>query len=317
MSKVRGGAEPNWFEGLPVVGRLSESDVVELLRSVGDLEAATAVERGKTDVGERNVYSMGSLSEMFSLSTPVWRHTAHTFGYIAPNDSPAPKPIIHASSGPADSSLRDSRIRITLDALRVADYPGAGEHRILFDFYARNQLAKDVEHLHFNSTFRVREGERAAVLGYPIFDGLNVGPEGVAFKCFTVNVGNADDEAFLGFLESNAFKGGLKLLTHAQPALAPFSQMAFSITQAIARRNRNVPVQDFYLGLDFTTVPSRARLAEGSYVAVQVPEEFELVWEWAEWVLSPTHGQIVRRDNPRVLIPYNYVVFGVSRLASV
>jgi hypothetical protein len=33
-----------------------------------------------------------------------------------------------------------------------------------------------------------------------------------------------------------------------------------------------VPVQDFYLGLDFSAIATRARLALGSYLAVQVPE---------------------------------------------
>lgn len=91
-------------------------------------------------------------------------------------------------------------------------YPGKGVHHVLFDFYAQNQLSdKNVEHLHFNATYRAREGERAAILGFPIFIGLNVGSEGVAFKCFTVNVKNEQDEALLDFLNSDVFKAGLKL----------------------------------------------------------------------------------------------------------
>ena len=68
-------------------------------------------------------------------------------------------------------------------------------------FAAQNQAAEGVEHLHFNAAYRVREGEHAAVLGDPIFVGLRVGPEGLAFRCFTVNVKNDQDEAFLGFLD--------------------------------------------------------------------------------------------------------------------
>jgi hypothetical protein len=225
-------------------------------------------------------------------------------------------PIHHAGSIKADLSLRNSRIKITLDRLRVAAYPGTGTHRVLFDFYAQNQVPGDLEHLHFNATYRVREGEQAAILGFPIFVGLNVGTEGVAFKCFTVNVKNDEDEAFLGFLESDVFKAGLKLTSTVQPAIAPFSQMALGLTKSIAKRNRNVPVQDFYMGLDFSSIATRARLAEGSYLAVQIPETLQTAWDWAEWVYDPRNGQIVKKTQPSKLIPYNYLVYSVSRYAS-
>jgi hypothetical protein len=44
-------------------------------------------------------------------------------------------------------------------------------------------------------------------------------------------------------------------------------------------RNRNVPVQDFYLGLDFSAIPMRARLAQGSYLAVQISEALQMLYE--------------------------------------
>jgi hypothetical protein len=199
----------------------------------------------------------------------------------------------------------------------VAAYPGSGTHLVLFDFYAQNQVpgAADgtPEHLHFNATYRVRQGEQAAVLGYPIFVGLHVGSEGIAFKCFTVNIKNEDDEAFLAFLESDVFKAGLKLAAAAQPAIAPLSGMAQALTRGIASRHRNVPVQDVYLGLDFSAVPTRARLAEGAYVVVQVPEALQAVWDWRDWVYQRSTGQVLRRGSRDELIPYNYFVLGVSR----
>jgi hypothetical protein len=190
---------------------------------------------------------------------------------------------------------------------------GSGTHRILFDFYAQNQVSSGIEHLHFNATYRVRENEEAAIIGYPIFVGLNVGIEGVVFRCLTVNVKNEDDEALLGFLESDVFKSGLMLATTAQPAIAPLSSMAIALTKSIARRHKNVPVQEFYIGLDFTKIAFRARLNEGSYIAVQIPEAFERVWDWDEWVYHPKSGQVVSRDDEAKLIPYNYLVFSVSR----
>ena len=120
-----------------------------------------------------------------------------------------------------------------------------------------------------------------------MFTGLQVGGEGIFLQLATVNVANEGDEKLLAFLDSDVFKGGLQLLTTAQPALAPFSALAVGLTQAIAARNRNVAVQAVDLGLDFSQVALRPRLAEGSYIAVQIPETIRTVWDWQDWAYDP------------------------------
>ncbi|MDA2912520.1 hypothetical protein MYX77_00920 [Acidobacteriia bacterium AH_259_A11_L15] len=302
-----------WFDDLPVVGKWPPARAAAKLRELGEDDAAATLEAAQREL-RRGPETFGWLERLWPFGDKPWRHTAHAFGYIAPSrPSGGPLLIQHAGNIPPDPVLKSSRIRITLDRFRVATYPGGGTHRVLFDFYAQNQVGKNIEHLHFNATYRVREGEQAAIIGYPIFLGLNVGVEGVAFKCFTVNVKNDEDEAFLGFLESDVFKAGLRLASTVQPAIAPLSQMALGLTKSIAVRHRNVPVQDFYMGLDFSTIPTRARLAEGAYLAVQIPETLETVWDWSEWLYNPASGQVVNKDDNKRLIPYNYVVFSVSR----
>lgn len=303
-------APSDWFEDRPILGRLPPERAAAKLREVGEEQAAQALEKA---AGERAAaYAKGP--SWWPFGDRAWQHTAHTFGYLAPAAPGSDAlPIHHAGNVAADETLKNGRIKITLDRLRVADYPGGGTHRVLFDFYAQNQVPGQVEHLHFNATYRVREGEHAAIVGYPIFVGLNVGNEGVAFKCFTVNVSNDADEAFLGFLESDAFKAGLQLATTVQPVIGLFSETALALTKSIAAHNRNVPVQDFYMGLDFSAIPTRARLAEGSYLAVQIPESLQPVWDWNEWVYNLNTGQVTQKADPAQLIPYNYLVFSVSR----
>jgi len=305
--------QSDWFDDLPVLGRLPVQQAAAKLKELGEEEAAAALQTARTEGGPTF-----ATSSWWPFQDRLWQHTAHAFGYLAPAPpGTAPGAIRHAGNLAADQTLKNSRITVTLDRLRIAGYPGRGMHRVLFDFYAQNQVPGNMEHLHFNSTFRVQEGEQAAVIGYPLFVGLNVGSVGVAFKCFTVNVKNDQDEAFLGFLESDVFKTGLQLATTAQPAIGPLSQMALSLTKGIAARNRNVPVQDFFMGLDFSTIATRARLAEGSYLAVQIPETMQAVWDWREWVYEPGgNGQIVNRADTKRPIPYNYVVFSVSRYAA-
>ena len=75
------------------------------------------------------------------------------------------------------------------------------------------------------------------------------------------------------------FKAGLRLAETAQPAIAPLAGMALGLTRSIAQRNRNVSVQDFYLGLDFAGTSMGARLAQGDYIAVQIPEALKVVWD--------------------------------------
>ena len=98
-----------------------------------------------------------------------------------------------------------------------------------------------------------------------------------------------------------------------QPAIAPLSGMAVALTRSLAARHRNVPVQDFYMGLDFTNIPTGARLAEGAYLAVQIPEMLQTVWDWSEWIYNPASGQVVSKQDHTQLIPYNYIIFSVSR----
>ena len=302
-------ATTTWFDDLPVIGKMQPDKAAAKLHEVGEHDAATALEGG---LAKGEVFR--GLARPWPFQDKPWQHTAHAFGYLAPvPPGSSAQPLQHAGNIAPDASLKKARIKITLDGLRVAAYPGGGMHRVLFDFYAQNQVGSGVENLHFNATYRVQEGERAAIIGYPIFVGLNVGSDGVAFKCFTVNVQNDQDEAFFGFLESDVFKSGLKLAQVVQPAIAPLSEIAVGLTKSIATRNRNVPVQDFYMGLDFSAIAMRARLAEGSYIAVQVPEKLQTVWNWTDWVYSPANGQVVNKADATQMIPYNYIVFSVSR----
>jgi hypothetical protein len=293
------------FDDLPVIGALPRAEAAARLRELGEDASAEAARGGEP-------VKMGG-PDWWPFADRAWQHTAHSVGFLPSGRGAETRAIRGVGEVEADASLKNRRIKIALNALRVADYPGGGTHRVLFDFFARNQVPGAAEDLHFNATYRVREGEHAAVRGYPIFIGLGVGSEGVAFQFHTVNVKNDADEAFLDFLEGDTFKNGLKLAATAQPAIAPLAGMALALTKSVAKRSRNVSVQDCYIGLDFAGTAMGARLAEGDYIAVQIPENLQRVWYWDDWVYDPRSGLIVSRSDPNTLIPYNYVVFGVSR----
>lgn len=302
----------SWFDDVPVIGKLPPEQAIEKLRDVGEDDVIEMLQM--TQEAASKSFGIGGPRGWVHLQDKPWEHTAHTFGYLAPGAvGDTPQPIQSIGNIPADINLKQSRIKITLSRLRAAAYPGGGTHRVLLHFFAQNQLPHSKEDLHFNATYRILQGEHAGIHGDPIFVGLNVGNEGLTLRCRTINVANDHDEAFLEFLESDVFKGGLTLVTTAQPVIAPFSELALAIAKTIAKRHRNVSVQDFKLGLDFSTIATNGHLAEGSYLAVQVPENQQARWNWRDWVFHPGIDNVVRRTGPQQLIPYNYLIFSISR----
>jgi hypothetical protein len=297
-----------WID-VPVLGKLPPEQAAEKLRQLGETATAEQVERAVGAVAKGAFLP----ESWWPFRDRPWQYVSHVFGFIPRSAvAGAPLPIRDAGAVPPDGSLNGARVKITLDALRAAGYPGGGDHNVLFDFYAQSQAPGAAEHLHFNMNVRVRNGEFAGVRGRPIFVGLEVGGEGLNFKCVTVNVANADDEKFLAFLDSDTFRGGLKLVKNLQPATALFSETALALTRQIAARHRNVPVQDFCLGLDFSGNPARAALAEGTYVAVQAPGAPQQPWKWEDWLLLPG-GQLVARADQATMPPFNYLLFTLSR----
>jgi hypothetical protein len=255
----------------------------------------------------------GILEFLNLVQDQPWMYASHKFGYIAPRKPGSMKPQIiqHPSAIAADTSLKNSSINIRLDRLHIAKYPGGGTHNVMVTFAARNQVADTQETVSFSQTYRVQEGQSAGIAGYPVFIGLNVGSQGVAFECSTVNVKNNEDQAILSTLESSPFQSGLKLLTTAQPAIAPFTEITVGVVKMLAQRNENVAVQKFYLGLDFENMAMGCRLAEGNYIAIQVDDEIAI--DWKHWIYKPDLGVIVHKSDDYETLPYNYVIFRVSR----
>jgi hypothetical protein len=294
------------FKDIKVIGEYTPERVASKLQQMGDPDTANKfMELANTSQAEEGLFGSRPLQP--------WEHTAHQYGYIPLRSSEATalQPIQSASAIEPDKTLKNSRINIRIDRLRIYKYPGGGMHNVMLTFAARNQVSDTLaESVSFSQTYRVQEGQLAGIAGYPVFIGLNVGMQGVAFECSTVNVKNDADEALLQALESKPFQNGLNLLTTLQPAIAPFTEITLGVVKMLAARNQNVAVQKFYLGLDFEQAALGVRLAQGNYIAVQVPNETTI--DWSRWVFNQNTGAIVHKANSEPL-DYNYVVFRISR----
>jgi len=302
------------FPELRVIGSYSPSDCAQKLRELGDEQRAREFDQLAAD--EEGGRSLGIFG-IRKKKPPAYMFISHNFGFIAPAPTDKHLGIAPAGTFNGQSGLAGLRLNVTLNRLFIAEYPGAGEHKVLFNFAAVNYLGKNdlgekvEESLQFNMTVRARNGEHAAIIGWPIFSGLTAGPNGIAFECNTINVKNTDDEKFLSFLDSDVFRKGLDVLTVVQPAMKPLVAISSGLMRALGQRHRNVPVQSFYMGLDFGDNPLGARLAEGDYVAVQAPAD---KWDWTEIVYDKARGQLVRADGLAPVTDYNYVVFGINRM---
>ena len=298
----------NLLQSLLVIGEYEKPE--QIVSKLAELNDPEAIAFAKTEGKSKSVENF--LKFVRGVKKQPWYPATHQYGYIAPrqSDTVEPLPILHPSSIKADPTLKNSRINIRLDRLRVYKYPGEGTHNILVTFEAMNQVSDDQEVVSFSQIYRVPDSNFAGIAGYPIFTGLNVGFQGIKFKGVTVNVKNEEDEAVLEALESSTFQNGLKLLTTSQPVIAPFTAISLGLVKSLAKRNNNVPVQKFDLGLDFDDAAMAIRLAEGNYIAVQVPNETTI--DWNKWVYKPDLGAIVHKADDS-LLEYNYLVFRVSR----
>src|SRR5688500_1935301 len=148
------------FSGRPVRDALPPMAAGVKLREVGENAIAAILE----EAASRAPSTFRAGSDWWPFRDRVWQHTAHAFGFLRAQGGAASIQPVGAID--ADSSLKNGRIKISLNRLRVADYPGSGTHRILFDFYARNQVPGFGEDLHFNAPYRVRPRERAPIAGY-------------------------------------------------------------------------------------------------------------------------------------------------------
>lgn len=308
------------------VGELSQSEKKQYFKAIEEKFPQKTKSKGVTKSLENKDLYLETIGgqppeKAMKKSVALWQderkpyeHTECQIGYLPLVTTPNMnlRDVQPAQLIQADTTL--SRINVRLDKLRVYDYPGGGNHEIMFTFQADNsmsQQASQKETLTFSQVYEAQEGEGAGVVGYPIFIGLNVGKQGAAFKGATINIKNDRDEKALSVLKSKEFQGGLTLLTTAQPALAPFSALGTGIAEMVLSRNGNKKVHECYLGLDFDNGAAYGvRLAAGNYIVVQAPDtEFR----WENWGYDPVNTRIVKKSHQTDVIPYNYVIFRVTK----
>lgn len=284
------------------IGFKSRSSVLKYLRDIGDEEALEELQAN------------GGVGQGLSLpwGNQVWGYTGMLCGFLRPEAGGETQKIENAIGLPREETLRNSRVKITLEKFWVHRYPGLGKHKILCEFTGKNQLQNEPEELRFALTTEAKDGASAAISGSPIFLGVSVGENGIAFEGKTINVKSDTDDTILNAIASGPFKEGLGLLTKVQPALKPFVGLTNSVVQSVLSRSKNVQVFNFKLGLDFAKSQTSVPLRLGSFIVVQGDNAN---WDWDAFCWSTSSAQVLDKINKQP-IPYNYIVFRVSEYSA-
>lgn len=244
----------------------------------------------------------------------LWKTKTHVYGYIGLRSAgPAtPQAVENAFDIAPDQTLNGQSLRLTIDRLRVRKYPGKGTHDIAFFCSARTQVGNDVTPIEYSVGYSATEGDQVPAVGITMFEGIRVVGSYINLACGTTNVDTKKDKTFFLVLTDSVFTQGLKLLDTAQPALLPLTALTKGVRQELEGQHKGVPVQKWEIGLDLTSVSTRIKMREGSYLVIQIPPEDEPQWKWTDWEYSG--GRIQKKATPAVLIPYNYMVIGASRM---
>jgi len=285
-------------------GTIGELPVVQSafhLKNIGD-------DKMFTELSSRIEGDM--LMSLETVSEKIYTYATHAIGFVDPNK---PLKISSAQEITADENLKNKRLKISLDLLYVREYPGGKNsiHEVFFNFKAKNQLSEGIEQLlEYNQTRNIGQGQSSGQASTPIFIGLNAGKEGILVSCKTVNVENESDKKFMQILRSSEAQKGLTLLNAVNPIIPILTGLGQGIATYIC--DKNIKVQDFDLGLNFSNIPSQAKLKAGTYIAIQV-KSLE-AWNWNKWSYDPARGTIISKTDSSQTAPFNYVIFSIKEV---
>lgn len=286
------------FEDHLSIGAQHHTAIASYLDEIGDADGAAAL---------RSPGVAGQGLTMPGL-TSAWQRTGVKVGFVRTGISERQVAVMPASTMNPDRSLIGRKIKLSLDMFYIERYPGFGVHSVVCEFAGKNQSQGASEEVRFALSTRASDRSGSAIRGAPIFVGLTVGEDGLAFDGKTVNVGNSGDDWLINALGSESFRNGLSLVETVQPVLKPFAKLAADAVNAAARRNKNRQIAAFSIGLDFSKNATSSKLCLGSYVIVQ-GDDTEWAWDGVTLDTETNRLVVLATNEP---LARNYMVIGVS-----
>ncbi len=219
------------------------------------------------------------------------------------------KRLIHPGSIDPQTDLTGRAVRVSMSRVYIHRYPGRGIHNIVFRFRLGATLGDlSPEFLIAKSA---SDEENLGAQNITLFEGYTIDSSGLTIDCKTVNVSNQEDQALMSMLNDPAYSKGLEFLSTAQPVLGPLVALTTGIFKFLLRRNENRLVQDFLFGLSFTSDDLALKLAEGSYVIIQIPKD-NIDFKLTDVRLETETGRLINNATGKKL-EANHIILGISQ----
>src|SRR5260370_6372751 len=109
---------------------MPRAEAAARLEAIGETDVALALRQQPAPAAVRA--SSFGIFDGFSRPVKPWMHATHVFGFLPSSlSADAHQEIFPPGQIEADLSLRNGRINITLNRLRIAEYPGRGRRQVL------------------------------------------------------------------------------------------------------------------------------------------------------------------------------------------
>lgn len=290
-------------------GLLSDKEKIDYLKKVG--ASKKAKDKANRLKIQPQVLFMDEQPPQACEKSDAYDYLGMAIGFVKDwqDTDPVQLPIVYPGFIKSDD-LKNKKVKITFQDLRIVNYPGYGEHQITFEFFLNAQGSTDKD-FHWSQAYRANDDEGVAVINKPIFLKYTVSDAGLIFHGYTVNVKSKANTEIMKFLNGEEAKRGISLASAANPAIGPLLGVGKAVAENFLSQSENKQVQFYDLGLDFKDNSPGLRLAKGLYVIAQVPKTIAL--DWNDWVYDRKFGTILKSKTvERKMLPCNYVSFSIT-----
>src|SRR5579872_3490811 len=98
----------NWFDDVPVIGRMTRQRAAQVLRSIDEADLADLIDAQSEATAPSH---FANRTDWWPFHDRLWQHTAHSFGYIPPTLSDNKQVAIqHATAIKPDPTLHGSQV---------------------------------------------------------------------------------------------------------------------------------------------------------------------------------------------------------------
>jgi len=230
---------------------------------------------------------------------------------------PSTKQLVPSSNISPQKNLIGQTLNVTLDKFYIHRYPGSPKHIIQINFSvghlvnvanATSDSTLVKEDILFGYIVEAVDGQAAPPVGAALFRKLKIQDE-LQMTVITINLADRLEKRISEVLEGEVMKGGLDLLSTANPAFSMVRELVEGTTKMFLERHRNIVVHKVPIGLLINAKEADPKLREGSYALMQAASD----WFNLEDFCWNTERYRIEHKKSKEQLPCNHIVFSISK----